>query len=203
MDGWPFGDVAARNPWWVGSNGFASDPHLQLLAQAPFQRSPSALQTTRANEPNVYTLRGPRQVGKTTLLKQLASRLVREEAWDPRLVVYYPLDLADRPQQIVDLVLLARGRIRREKGEPRRYCCSRTAPSFSPPVTGSPRMGRQALSYCLPGAPSARYPAHLPEPHGYLTVASRQPYAWHRLQTRDQWARLGLLGDEEQSHHRR
>lgn len=120
MDAAPFGDIAARNPWWGSLDGFASDPHLQRLAQAPFQRSPSALQTIRASEPNVYTLRGPRQVGKTTLLKQLASRLVREEAWDPRLVVYYPLDLADRPQQLVDLVLRVKSAY--PPGRGKRWC---------------------------------------------------------------------------------
>jgi predicted AAA+ superfamily ATPase len=99
-----FGDVAARNPWWVGPQGFEADPHLARLAHAPFRRQPAVLDIIRADEPNVYTLRGPRQVGKTTLLKLLAARLVRERDWDSRLVVYYPLDLLDRPRQLVDFV---------------------------------------------------------------------------------------------------
>lgn len=104
-DGNLFGDVAARNPWWSDPAGLDRDPHLAQLAQAPFQRSPLPLRAIRTQEGSVYTLRGPRQVGKTTLLKQLAARLIRNEGWDPRLVVYYPLDLADRPRQLVDLVL--------------------------------------------------------------------------------------------------
>ncbi len=99
-DGWPFGDVAARNPWWSDPARVERDPHLAKLAEAPFRRVPPALQTIRPDEPNVYTLRGPRQVGKTTLLKQLVSQLVREERWDPRLVVYYPLcfPLSQKPE---------------------------------------------------------------------------------------------------------
>lgn len=100
-----FGDVAARNPWWADPNGLDRDPHLIRLARSPFHRSSPLLRTIRVDESNVYTLRGPHQVGKTTFLKQLAAQLIRDEHWDPRLVVYYPLDLADRPRQLVDLVL--------------------------------------------------------------------------------------------------
>lgn len=74
-DGNLFRDVAARNPWWNDPAGLDRDPHLAQLARAPFQRSPLPLRTTRADQASVYTLRGPRQVGKTTLLKQLAARL--------------------------------------------------------------------------------------------------------------------------------
>jgi len=104
LSGQPFGDLAARNPWWSGSAGLDADPHLRRLRQAPFQRTPPVLASIRPDQPNVYTLRGPRQVGKTTLLKQLAARLIDDDGWDPRRVVYYPLDLIDHPRQIVDLV---------------------------------------------------------------------------------------------------
>jgi predicted AAA+ superfamily ATPase len=115
-----FGDLAARNPWWTGPEGLDADPHLIQLARAPFQRQPSALRSIRADQPNVYTLRGPRQVGKTTLLKQLAARLIREEGWEPRQVVYYPLDLVARPQQLVDLVLRVKAAY--PTGQGRRWC---------------------------------------------------------------------------------
>ena len=119
-DGNIFGDVAARNSWWSGPTGLDGDPHLAQMATAPFQRLPLPLRTIRANEANVYTLRGPRQVGKTTLLKQLAARLIRDEGWDPRLVVYYPLDLADRPRQLVDLVLRVKSAY--PAGQGKRWC---------------------------------------------------------------------------------
>lgn len=115
-----FGDLAARNPWWAGPAGFDADPHLARLAQAPFRRAPSLLRTLRLDQPNVYTLRGPRQVRKTTLLKQLAARLVRDEGWDPRRVVYYPLDLVDRPARIVDLVQRAKAAYPPGRGQ--RWC---------------------------------------------------------------------------------
>lgn len=99
------------------------DPHLAQLAKAPFQRLPLPLRTIHAQEASVYTLRGPRQVGKTTLLKQLAARLIRDEGWDPRLVVYYPLDLADRPRQLVDLVLRVKAAY--PAGQGKHWCSQR------------------------------------------------------------------------------
>ncbi len=98
------GDIAARNPWWDARRGLEADPHLAALARAPFRRVPAAVAAIRADEPNVYTLRGPRQVGKTTLLKQLTARLIRQDGWDPRTVVYYPLDLVERPRELVQLI---------------------------------------------------------------------------------------------------
>ncbi|MCC7105145.1 MAG: ATP-binding protein, partial [Chloroflexi bacterium] len=103
MSGQPFGDLRARNPWWVGPGGLARDPQLSRLERAPFRREPSLMGAFDFSQPNVYTLRGPRQVGKTTLLKQLAARLIQHDGWDPRQVVFYPLDLVERPAQIVDL----------------------------------------------------------------------------------------------------
>lgn len=47
--GQPFGDLAARNPWWRGTDGFAADPHIAKLASAPFRREPSALQSIRVD----------------------------------------------------------------------------------------------------------------------------------------------------------
>lgn len=99
-----FPDLAALNPWWAGADGFAGDPHLGALARAPFRRVPGALAAIRPTDEGIFTLRGPRQVGKTTLLKQLARELVRAGRWDPRRIVYYSLDLVDDRQRIVDLV---------------------------------------------------------------------------------------------------
>lgn len=102
--GAPFADLADLNPWWSGRDGFDRDPHLVTLSRAKFQRTPSALRVVRSADEGVFTLRGPRQVGKTTLLKQLARQLVESGGWDPSRIVYYSLDLVDARQRIIDLV---------------------------------------------------------------------------------------------------
>ena len=51
----------------------------------------------------IYTLRGPRQVGKTTLVK-LQIRDFLDQGTCPWNILYYSLDLAAKPQDIVDVI---------------------------------------------------------------------------------------------------
>lgn len=116
----PLADLAQLNPWWRGSEGFAADPHLRALGMARFQRRPSLLDRLLVEGGAVHTLRGPRQVGKTTLLKQFARQLVAAHRWDPRRVVYYPLDLIDDARRIRDLFEQTKGAYPAGRGE--RWC---------------------------------------------------------------------------------
>lgn len=60
------------NPWW-GDPGWdgAQDPHLAAAAQAPFAWDPRPFSRAEVDSGAVFTLRGPRQSGKTTLSKRL------------------------------------------------------------------------------------------------------------------------------------
>lgn len=74
------------NPWWTDEDALDSDYHLAQLAdqplvylhQMPFELSVDA----------VYTLRGPRQVGKTTFLKRIIQKLLDDQGIDPRRLLY-------------------------------------------------------------------------------------------------------------------
>lgn len=55
-----------------------SDPALRRLQQNPFKYEPGLLVQMPVRIPGVYTLVGGRQVGKSTLLKQLMRRLLAE-----------------------------------------------------------------------------------------------------------------------------
>lgn len=76
----------ADNPWWKDARQIDADPDLQRLAEAsvrfehpiPFQLDVDA----------VYTLRGPRQVGKSTLLKRLIRTLLTDQRVAPRQILY-------------------------------------------------------------------------------------------------------------------
>ena len=76
----------ADNPWWKSRSQIDIDPDLQRLANAsvrfehtiPFQLDADA----------VYTLRGPRQVGKSTLLKRIIRSLLTEQGPAPRQILY-------------------------------------------------------------------------------------------------------------------
>jgi predicted AAA+ superfamily ATPase len=74
------------NPWWSDPTAIDADYHLAQLQAQPLvsQHSiPFDLHTDA-----VYTIRGPRQVGKTTFLKRIVRRLLTEEQVKPRRILY-------------------------------------------------------------------------------------------------------------------
>jgi predicted AAA+ superfamily ATPase len=86
-------EILRQNRWWSEAGWRESDPHLRELNHQP-QRLPAPV-TDRISldEPGIHTLRGPRQVGKSTALKLLVERAVEE--WAPRRVAYLALDLLE------------------------------------------------------------------------------------------------------------
>ena len=74
-----------QNRWWGDPSAIDRDPNLRELAGSPFQRPLPSIEALRIDLPIVYTLRGPRQVGKTTALKTLAKRLIESGVPSPNV----------------------------------------------------------------------------------------------------------------------
>lgn len=96
--------LASQNPWWSDPHSLEEDPHLQALDDQPVPWMPRLAHRFRLDADRVYSLRGPRQVGKTTLVKILIRRLLREERVDPRAVFYYSCDHVRDARELDDLV---------------------------------------------------------------------------------------------------
>lgn len=80
-------ELVRQNPWWNHGANFAQyDPHLSKAKPLFFRRKEPHVETG-----NIYILRGPRQVGKTTYLKETAKRLI-EKGVSPRHILYLSLD---------------------------------------------------------------------------------------------------------------
>jgi hypothetical protein len=82
--------VVASNPWWVNPRAIDSDPHITRLRSGPFIWTPPVMGDIPLREGSVHTLRGPRQVGKTTTAKRLIEQLLQR---GERRVFYYSFDL--------------------------------------------------------------------------------------------------------------
>jgi len=93
-------ELTRANPWWTQSAWENADPQLVAAGRAPFQRFPSVLDTI--TPPNLYTLRGPRRVGKSTILKQTVARLCRERV-DPRRICYFAADALSTFTDLINL----------------------------------------------------------------------------------------------------
>jgi predicted AAA+ superfamily ATPase len=104
-------DIVAQNPWWQDATAIDRDPKIREHDLAPFQRQPAVLDTFRLDQPNVYTLRGPRQVGKSTAVKMLIRRLVHS-GFPATRVLYLSLELERQPRAIRDAVVRAKRHLR-------------------------------------------------------------------------------------------
>ena len=98
--------LIASNPWWPGGPGPEADPHLRAWRSNPIRWVPSLVNELPLHRPAIYTVRGPRQVGKTTALKLLVARSLRESPDEG--VVYYACDLDRDPDAIRLVVQTAR-----------------------------------------------------------------------------------------------
>lgn len=95
------------NPWWIAPEAMERDPHLREAAAAPFRWEPEVLGPEDLESPSVYTLRGPRQVGKTTAVKRLIARSLAA-GWPGRRLLYFSLDLERDPEALIRLVKQAK-----------------------------------------------------------------------------------------------
>ncbi len=98
--------LTSANPWWATHASIAQDPHLRARAQAPLHWTPKIAVELVLSTPAIYTIRGPRQVGKTTSLKLMIERSL-QEAPDEE-VLYYACDLENNPDAIRQVVQTAK-----------------------------------------------------------------------------------------------
>lgn len=80
-------EIVNQNPWWKRGKYFSRyDQNLQKVKPLFFERNELELK-----KGNIYILRGPRQVGKTTFLKSSIKKLI-ELSVPPKNILYLSLD---------------------------------------------------------------------------------------------------------------
>ena len=67
-----FDEIYIMNPWWRDKLAVYTDRNILQYQKSKFKYEPKALSLQiNLSVPGIYTLRGPRQVGKTTFVKLL------------------------------------------------------------------------------------------------------------------------------------
>ncbi len=95
-------EYSLQNPWWKERELINADKHIKEYQSKKYRWAPSIL-NDRFSPGNIYTLRGPRQVGKTTLIK-LIIRSLLEEGVPEKAVFYATCDaLVDR-KELLELI---------------------------------------------------------------------------------------------------
>ncbi|MHB1500015.1 MAG: ATP-binding protein [Candidatus Dormibacteria bacterium] len=87
-------EIIRANPWWRGQGWEAGDPHLQRLAGQPARLPAPEVDAIDLITPSLHIVRGPRQVGKSTDLKLIVQRSLREGR-RPESILYLALDLLE------------------------------------------------------------------------------------------------------------
>lgn len=70
-------DFIIQNIWWKGKEYLKDDKHLKEYREKKYKWQPELLNDLRLIPGNLYSLRGPRQIGKTTLVKLIVESLIQ------------------------------------------------------------------------------------------------------------------------------
>jgi predicted AAA+ superfamily ATPase len=106
--------LRARNPWWRDSQHWQSaDEDLREAAEAPFEYRPEALQDIAPG--GLYTLSGPRRIGKSLELRRTVARLIAG-GMSARNIIYCSCD-GFSSQDLRRLFRVAESLIRQSEGQ--------------------------------------------------------------------------------------
>lgn len=96
-------DIYLQNPWWESSDLINSDKNIRTFSDSTFKYYPSFLNKMDYGKKGVYTLRGPRQVGKTTSLKLMIKTLI-ERDMNPSNLLYLTLDNINDRDELIEVI---------------------------------------------------------------------------------------------------
>ena len=96
-------NLAAQNPWWADKQGLAQDFQYRRYIASDIRWIPELINDFNLDKDCLYTLRGPRQVGKSTTLKIIINKLL-SSLDNRRRVFFYACDLIQNENELADLI---------------------------------------------------------------------------------------------------
>ncbi|MBS7654647.1 MAG: ATP-binding protein [Thermoproteota archaeon] len=97
------GELYEYNPWWTNPQAINQDVSVNDWNIARFKWRPRLGETFQWDVDVIYVLRGPRQVGKTTLIKLKIKELI-DRGIQPRSIFYWACDLVEKPERLVEII---------------------------------------------------------------------------------------------------
>lgn len=91
-----------QNPWWIAREKIEEDVNLEKLSGVKYVWHPRILDTFNMEKDVIYTLRGSRQIGKTTTLKLLAKRLLEKNGKEN--ICYFTCNNIDTYKELIDVL---------------------------------------------------------------------------------------------------
>ena len=97
--------LSSYNPWWIDPQEINNDIKIIDFNNSKIKYQHPILERFELEKDAVYTLRGSRQIGKSTILKLLIKKLIKEKK-DPRLIFFFPGDYLKDYQELYKALLI-------------------------------------------------------------------------------------------------
>lgn len=91
-----------QNPWWIAKEKIKDDINLEKLSRVKYKWHPPLLDSFNMKKDVIYTVRGSRQIGKTTLLKLLIERLLGENQKEN--IFYFTCNNVEDYKELIDIL---------------------------------------------------------------------------------------------------
>jgi predicted AAA+ superfamily ATPase len=86
---------------WHSDGGLWQDPDLKQVSDGDLLYKPTPIRAAELNPDMVWTLRGPRRVGKTVALKLLVAELIEKNNVSPNSILWSSADTIRKPAQLL------------------------------------------------------------------------------------------------------
>ncbi len=96
-------ELVSLNPWWDDPKLILRDKNLVRRAESNFNWIPRLLFFFKIDEDAIYTVRGPRQVGKTTFVKLMIQKILDSKVQSNQ-VFFWACDLVENPKELVAVI---------------------------------------------------------------------------------------------------
>jgi len=93
-----------HNPWWFREEMILDDEKIMEYERGAYRYIPPILTEYPENSDAILTLRGPRQIGKSTSMKLLIRRLLLDLKIPKKHVFYFSLDRIEDFEQLYQLI---------------------------------------------------------------------------------------------------
>ncbi|MEM4397744.1 MAG: ATP-binding protein [Candidatus Woesearchaeota archaeon] len=89
MTGFDITKLGELNPWWIDKKKILNDINIINFNKSLFKWIPNLKYYLKLDNDVIYTIRGPRQIGKTTLIKNIIREILLEKNIKPENVFFW------------------------------------------------------------------------------------------------------------------
>ncbi|MBI4066582.1 ATP-binding protein, partial [Candidatus Gottesmanbacteria bacterium] len=96
--------LSLQNPWWRSASAIEEDDKIKEFEGLKFQYRPTQILDAVLQTGDIILITGPRQTGKSTGLKLLIRKLIREER-NPHSLFYFNCDALSSEKDVIDVIV--------------------------------------------------------------------------------------------------